>query len=168
MSDIYDVESHIKQIVDQAKITTLVKKALDNDQVTVTEWSWKSLLGSGGGIGNSGIFRFTGTCFIDEKSYNWSVILKIVRYQADAEPSSSHYWKREFDAYESGWLNNLPTNTLSAPTCYATDVFEGEAVWLWLEDIQTTQEKWTQHDLAIVARHLGQFNGYYFASRNSP
>jgi hypothetical protein len=101
--------------IEHAHLIPMVKRAVGKERIDLVKWSRTELSGSGGGLGNAMVFRFSGKCRADNEILDWSLILKVIREQSDEIPSSSHYWKREFEAYQSGWLDNLPGGGLAAP-----------------------------------------------------
>lgn len=168
MSEVFSLDEIVRR-VNVHKLTSIVRSVLKKQDIELLQWHWKSLYGGGGGIQNSAVYRFEGSCTDPGQTMSqWSVILKIIRYQNNDDVSGSHYWKREFEAYQSGWLSNLPTDTLRAPVCYESEIITGKAVTLWLEDLEGTHQEWNRNNLAIAARHLGEFNGAYLAHEAKP
>jgi hypothetical protein len=164
------------QELDRATLTPLVRDALGREAIQVIDWEQQALHG-GAGLGGS-VHRFTGTARERDQVVPWSLILKIrcaPAYTHDAravfdqaELSSPFYWKREWLAYDSGTLQDLPGG-LCAPRCYRVTEYPDEAVWLWLEEVAGRFEgKWPLEHYGVVARHLGQLNGAYLAGRPLP
>ena len=103
--------------IDQAVLTPLVQRALDRPTIQVTEWDVQQIHGGiGGGLFASAIFRFTGQARDQGQTVPWSLILKTFSPAADAAPDSPYYPRREAQAYQSGWLDDLPGG-LAAPAC---------------------------------------------------
>jgi hypothetical protein len=86
----------------------------------------------------------------------------------DTEPSCWNYYKREADAYRSGWLDDLPGG-LAAPRCFEVIEHQDGTCWIWLEDVgEEIGAQWPLEQYGLVARHLGQFNGAYLAGQSQP
>lgn len=166
MSETFNFDDLVNGITAH-ELKPIVQKALQRQGIELGQWHRDTLMGAGGGIGNSAVYRFAGSCVTDGESCEWSLILKIVRSGEDDNVSSNHYWKREFEAYQSGWLNNLSTPSLRAPICYHAEMTD-QAIVLWLEDVAGPNQKWDRHSLATAARHLGQFNGTYLTQDVQP
>ena len=162
-------EDYVRQI-DADTLTPVVQSMLQKQNLVLPGWTQTVLTeGAGGGVFNSALYRFSGTAEIPgDRSISWSVVLKMIRKLDDATPSSSHYWRREFDAYQSGWLSSLQAGNFGAPTCYVSDIFENQLACLWLEDLQDADTDWSIEKLSMVARHLGQFNGRYLTPEAVP
>jgi hypothetical protein len=156
------------QEVDQAYLNDLVQKALDRPTLQVTDWKIQSI--QGGFEWDSAVFRFQGEAKDAGEIIPWSLILKAVRSTTQAEhPAGIWYWKREALAYQSGLLYNLPGGNVSAPICYEVNERPDGSLWLWLEDIMdAVGSPWPVEHYAVVARHLGQFNGAYLVGRSFP
>jgi hypothetical protein len=158
MADVADFESIVQQ-VDGAALTPIVRRALSDETLEVAHWEYAALTeGSGGGWFNSAVYRFSGRC---DNERMWSLILKLAHEQPVEHPHDSHYWKREYEAYQSGWLKDLPCEHLAAPCCYHTQWQAGGPVMIWLEDLSGLQRVRSAAQLVTAARHLGQFNGVY-------
>jgi len=116
------------------------------------------------GIGGGAIYRFSGQGHINDETVNWSMILKILKPSAkgwdDTALSDWSYYKREADAYRSGWLSDLP-NGIAAPCHLGITEFPDGTCWLWLEDIRDSLEKWSMQDYGHIARDIGRFNGAF-------
>jgi len=112
------------------------------------------------------LYRWSGSALVDGTERDWSLILKAwVREPKTDLPSVWDYWKREFLAYTSGMLDELPG--IVAPLLLgAAD--QGEVAYLWLEDVPEAVARWDTDRYALAARHLGRFNGSYLADRPVP
>jgi hypothetical protein len=153
--------------IDQATLTPLVQSALGSETAEVLDWDCEQLHG-GIGIGTA-IYRLAGQGRDQGQTVPWSLILKTLQPQVPGDdPSAWNYYKREADAYQSGWLDELPGG-LAAPRCFGVlDHAEG-ACWMWLEDIRDRfASQWSLKQYGLVARHLGQFNGAYLVDRPLP
>jgi hypothetical protein len=161
-----EFEKRLK-VVDQATLTPLVRRALENESVEVMDWHDQPLEG---GFGESyGIYRFQGKAQSPDETLAWSLILKATGPAIGSqEPSAWNYWKREVLVYQSGLLDDLPGD-LVAPRCFGVVEYPGQEFWLWLEDIAETGDGvWPLERYGLAARHLGQFNGAYLAGRPLP
>jgi hypothetical protein len=88
---------------------------------------------------------------------------------ASASPRAPNYWKREYLAYASGLLADLPPGGLRAPRCLGAEERPGEEAWLWLEALQEASPgPWPLTRYAQAARHAGRFNGAYLTGRPLP
>jgi len=97
------------QAVDRKMLTPIVAKALNQQAVTLTNWNYQQVHGGfGGGMGGTFVYRFEGGAMLQDDLIQWSLILKIIHARPDEAPDSTHYWKREYEAYRSGLLENLP------------------------------------------------------------
>ncbi len=91
-----------------------------------------------------------------------------VEYGVEADsPSSWNCWRREADAYESGFLHDLP-GRLRAPRCFASHEFEPGLVGLWLEDVDDVQAEWSMAHFTAAASNLGELGGAFLADRPVP
>jgi hypothetical protein len=133
----------------------------------VLDWECKQLHG-GAGSGNA-VYRFAGQGRDGESEISWSLILKTARPEGDnVHLSAWNYYKREADAYRSGWLDDLP-GSLAAPRCFAVTEYQDGSCSIWLEDVEEeVGSHWPLEHYGVIARHLGQFNGAYLADRPLP
>ncbi|MEA1921864.1 MAG: phosphotransferase [Pseudomonadota bacterium] len=158
--------SHLSTI-NQAILTPLVRSALHSNSIEVLCWDYEQLHG-GAGVG-SAIYRFAGQGSEQGLKIPWSLILKVF-YPGndDIDTSDWNYYKREVDAYQSGWLDDLPGN-LAAPRSFATVEFPDGVCWNWLEEItDDIGSQWPLEHYGVVARHLGRFNGAYLTGCGLP
>ena len=156
------------QAVDSKMLTPIVEKALNQQAVTLSNWSYQQVHGGfGGGRGGSYIYRFQGDAIVQDDLIHWSLILKILRARPDEAPDNTHYWKREFEAYRSGLLENLPGGVVAA-RCFHVVEYPDESCWIWQEDIRDdTGDCWQPEHYQLVAQHFGQFNGAYVTAARS-
>jgi hypothetical protein len=154
-------------LVDRATLTPLVQSALESETVTVTGWEWEQLHG-GAGTGNA-VHRVSGQGHDQGQEAPWSLILKTVYPAGDnTHVSAWNYYRREPDAYESGWLEDLPGG-LAAPRCFGVVENPDGACWIWMEDVRDEiGSLWPLEHYGVVAFHLGQFNGAYLVGRPLP
>jgi hypothetical protein len=156
------------QEIDRGYLTDLVQKALDRPGLQVT--SWKAQPIHGGLEWDSAVFRVQGEAGDGGETIPWSLILKAVKPADKArDPAGIWYWKREALAYQSGLLHHLPGGNVTAPTCYAVEERPDGSLRLWLEDVKDDiGSPWPVEQYAVVAHHLGQFNGAYLTGQAFP
>ena len=113
------------------------------------------------------LFRWSGRASVDGAEREWSLILKVWRLDAKSDaPERWNYWKREFLAYSSGILRDLPG--ISAPL-FLGAIDEGEVASVWLEDVAEDEgRRWPKERYVRAAAHLGRFNGAYVAELPIP
>jgi hypothetical protein len=113
------------------------------------------------------LHRWSGRAVVDDVERDWSLILKVwVRDPKSDVTTQWDHWKREFLAYSSGILAELPG--ISAPRLFDA-VDEDDAAYVWLEDIAPDGEaRWATDRYVLAALHLGRFNGAYLADRPIP
>lgn len=157
----------ITSVLSPQHLASVLQRLLGNQPAEVCEWGAQKL--QGGLELSSSIYRLEGTAAVDGEVQSWSVIVKIIRPEAEFDdPQGYRYWKREIQYYQSGMLQDLP-GQVSAPACYAIDEQTDGSVWLWLADIQDTQEHpWPIDRYTQVARQLGQFNSAYLVDHSLP
>lgn len=143
-----------------------VHRRLGRDDAVITDWTSHRLVGGGEGLG---VWRLSGTAVTDGTVQPWSVILKgWPPQEPGTNPSAWNWPHRELELYRSGLLTDLPGG-IQAPECYGDIEGPDGSVWLWLEEIEDPGEKrWSLDRYAMVARHLGQFNGAYLAGYDLP
>jgi hypothetical protein len=153
--------------IDRAILTPLVQSALGNKRVEVIGWDCEQLHG-GIGVGNA-VFRFSGQARDQERNLLWSLILKSTCQAGDNTAASAwNYYKREADAYGSGWLADLPGG-LAAPRCFGVTERADGTCCMWLEEVaEEIGAQWPLEHYGVVARHAGQFNGAYLVERSLP
>ncbi|MDS0278535.1 aminoglycoside phosphotransferase family protein [Halomicroarcula sp. S1AR25-4] len=148
--------------VDAETLTPIVRRVLDDVTAAVTDWRRVQMRGgSGGGHFGTALFRFAGTAATRTGVREWSVVLKVLAERPGETPAGHPYWKREAEAYRSDLLEDARGRLVPAEL-YRVDEFDGEAVWLWLEDL--TDEyggDWPLEQYRRAARHLGQFDGAF-------
>jgi hypothetical protein len=167
MDEKLETEAAQLSAIDQTTLTPLVRSALGSKTVEVVNWECEQVHG-GIGVGTA-IYRFAGQGRDQEQEVPWSLILKTLCPGEDNTTVSAwDYYKREVDAYQSGWLDDLPGG-LAAPRCYGVLDRPDGTCWLWLEDIRDRfASQWPLEHYGVVARHLGHFNGAYLADRPLP
>ena len=153
--------------IDQATLTPLIQSALGSKSVEVVNWEFEPL--HGGIAAGTAVYRFSGQGRDQGQTIPWSLILKILRSGVgSADASAWDYYTREADAYQSGWLDDLPGG-LAAPRCFGVLDHPDGTCWMWLEDIQERfASPWPLEHYGVVARHLGHFNGSFLVDRPLP
>ena len=163
------VEAQAAQLaaIDQATLTPLVRSALGSKAVEVLNWEFEQL--HGGIAAGTAVYRFSGRGRDQQQTIPWSLILKILRSGVgSADASAWDYYRREVDAYQSGWAADLPGG-LVAPRCLGVLDHPDGTCWMWLEEVvEEIGSQWPLEHYGIVARHLGQFNGAYLVNRQLP
>jgi hypothetical protein len=131
------------------------------------DWNCHQLFG--GAQDNSRLFRFTGNANKQGEPVQWSLILKLIRWDpAFEDPSNIVYWKREPLAYQSRYLSTLP-GRLVAPKCFAVVEQPDKTIWLWIEEVKDEIGfQWPLSRYGLAARHLGQFNGLFLTEQPLP
>jgi hypothetical protein len=117
----------------------------------------------------AGVSRVRGSADGDD----FSMIVKQTHSATDADPQAlwgsgaddthQHYWKREWLAYSSGLLADLPWRLRAPRLLLATEPAVGVA-WFWLEDVAGQPGAlWQPQRYARAARDLGTMQGAYAA-----
>jgi hypothetical protein len=153
--------------IDQTTLTPLVRDALGSKTVEVTNWEIEQVHG---GIGTgTAVYRFSGQGRDKHQTLPWSLILKTLCPAEDnTHISAWNYYKREADAYQSGWLDDLPGG-LVAPRCFGVIEYSDGTCWIWLENVRDEiGAHWPLEHFGVVARHAGQLNGAYLVERSVP
>jgi hypothetical protein len=146
-------------------LTPLARRALADENAEVTAWSAEPIHGgSGGMVGGTALYRISGET---ASGIPWSLVLKILRERPGESEESPYYWKREYEVYRSGMLNNLAETGLAPPPIYGFADFSNEA-WIWMADLQDERPIWSFDDYHTVSRRLGRFNGAYLTGLSIP
>ena len=149
-------------VLKQHDLLPAVRHALLEPAARVDDWHVRTL--SGGYEASSSVYNVTGDAWANDQQVSWDVILKVIRPTDDRRDSTHwNYWRREVDAYRSGWLQEH-TAGLAAPRCYDISERADGSIWLWLEALRdTTSKPWSVTTYERVAHQLGIFNGGYLA-----
>ncbi|RMF76489.1 MAG: hypothetical protein D6737_20040 [Chloroflexi bacterium] len=152
--------------VDMHILASAVQHLLNDDRAAIIHHQHAQIHGGfGGGIGGTAVYRFSGTAQVGDAVREWSLIGKLL-LRGDDTPTSTHYWRREAEAYHAGLLNDLDGG-LRAPRCFGMTEAH-DAVWIWLEEIGDDVGQWPLARYGLTARHLGQFNGAYLTGSPLP
>ena len=157
--------------LDWATRTDLVRAALRDGAAEITSWSAED---GGGGASGSQLFAIRGEARAGGALVPWRFVLKVLNHQGEGwqesstDPRAWDYWKREWLAYQDPLLQQM-RGSLRAPRCLGTGEQGEAAVWMALEDLsELDQRPWPESQFAIVARHLGEFNGSFLADPAMP
>lgn len=145
-------------VLEPDDLIAAVRHALQVPAVRVCDWHVRPL--AGGFEASSSVYHITGEAWIGDQQLPWALILKIIRPTVDRlDHTHWNYWKREAEAYHSGWLQPERAG-LAAPRCYDIGERADGSMWLWLEALQDTSSKpWSVTTYEGVAYQLGIFNG---------
>lgn len=162
-----DLQTPTLESIDPNTLTPLAQGALDDKEIEVLNFA-REQLHSGIGAGTA-VYRFSGEESDRHRTIPWSLILKVLQPGGGSTDSSAwDYFKREADAYQSGWLDEL-SGGLAAPRFFGVINHPDGTCWMWLEDIRDIfGSQWPLEHYGVVARHLGRFNGFYLAGRPLP
>ena len=152
-------------------LTDLVPAALgieSGDGASGDSWDLDLLPGTGGGSFASVVYRVSslpdGLVGVSPRS----AIAKIVRRQAEQEPSDVQYWRREAEAYSSKEIKRVLPDGLGLPVCHASVDLE-ECTVLLLEDLGPDDgSARTAGWYGNFARLLGRMNGNRDVVRQRP
>jgi hypothetical protein len=170
-----DAVSPVLVRIDHETLTGPVRRALGSDTAEIAAWRSEQIAFAHFNPTSEGLYRFSGTARDRGALQPWSMVLKVAHAPAGDDamaaagraPSDWNYWKREFLAFRSGLLDELPDGVV-APRCYDASEHADGSVWLWQEEIIDSYDLWQPAQYAVVARHLGQFNGAYLAGQPFP
>ncbi len=144
--------------IDKELLTPIIRRALDSPTAEPVEWSIDRLHHNAIIPSTGGLYRLAGTARDDGTTRPWSLILKVALAPSDPENGDEKdplYWKREWLAFASGLLDDLP-GRIAAPHCYGITDRGGEGGWLWLEEIaDIAPGRWPLARFCQAARDLG-------------
>ncbi|MBK9125489.1 MAG: phosphotransferase [Chloroflexi bacterium] len=169
MNDSIDPVQARLQSIDSATLTPIIRKVLNDEALTITEWSSTSVHGGvGGGAGGTAVYRYSGTAVSAGASTPWSVILKVTSARPDEKSDSTHYWKREAEFYRAGLDVDVP-GRFRPVHGYGVTEFPDEACWIWQEDVTgAIPGPWSIAEYTAHARNIGLFNAQYLNGRPAP
>lgn len=101
--------------------------------------------------------RIRGLAHVQGDVRPWSLIEKVTEDPAVASAYLYDNGEREFRAYQSGLLADLPAG-VRAPAAYGRESAANGRLTLWLEDLGARQA-WSPEDCVLAARHLGRLAG---------
>lgn len=136
-------------------------------RIDVTAWRGEPIAG---GMGETiGVWRVLGAAEVDGASTAFTLILKGWAVPDDAgDPQAWNWPLRELRAYASGALDDLPGG-VTAPRCLGEMTPAPGEAWAWLTPMSTDAiANWDLELFALVARHLGRFNGAYLTGTPLP
>jgi hypothetical protein len=156
--------------LDPATLRDPVRRALGSATADVQSWDVRPL----GNVANAvtgGVYRVRGTASDASAPVSWSLVLKACHDPGEEQHHDArahNYWKREFLAYGSGLLEDLPPG-VRAPRFYGAVERPDGGTWLWFEDLTDAYgSPWPLERYGLAARHAGQFNGAYLTGRPIP
>ncbi|MBZ0298042.1 MAG: aminoglycoside phosphotransferase family protein [Anaerolineae bacterium] len=153
------------QTIDEHVLPSLVRQALADPKAEIATWEIETIYGGwGGAVGGTALYRITGRT---EQGKPWSLVLKILYERLGEAETSPYYWRREYEIYRSGLLDQLPECELTPPTIYHCVEF-ADSCWIWMEAIPAAEQAWTLDDYRTVARRLGQFSAAYLTGHPIP
>jgi hypothetical protein len=171
-----DIPSVLRSIND-SQMSAMARKALNRENFRIQGWQARKVEGGLGNPISLGTYRFEGVGSDHDEWLDWSILLKIIQSPANlgydnygdgTNQSHWNYWKRELQAYQSGWFDTLPEG-IRTPQCYGVQEIAGNMGGIWLEDIKDSfSGNWPLHRYALAARHLGRLNGIYVSHRELP
>ena len=159
------------QTIAKEELTPIVRKALDNETVEVTEWQFQLLQGGTAGE----VYLLEGKARADSAdlpadnrnaTVPWSLILKIHRqWRRSGDPEC---WKREKMLYQSGLFDALP-DSLRVPRCFGIFERDEDEIWLWLEEAAgRTGTRMSVDEYGLAARHLAHYQGQFLVGESFP
>lgn len=158
------MDPHVQALTTQT-LTPLVRQCLADPSAEIESWQIDQIAGgTGGAIGGTALFRVRGQT---TDNCRWSLILKVLYERPGEMQDAPYYWKREYELYRSGMLDQLPDIGLTTPAMYGFADY-ADSCWIWMEDIPIERRRWSLEDYRMVARCLGQFNGVYAAGHPIP
>lgn len=155
-------------LIDGETWQRLVGTLLDSDDAEIVERTSHEIL-SGMGSGTR-LFRVMGRAAAGGRApVPWTMVIKILTHERMGFQSLGRdrqawdYWKREWHAYRSPWVQGL-TGLLVSPRCLGTGESGGESgadsAWIAMEDMRAHEHRpWSKHHFVDVAQHIGLFNG---------
>ena len=146
-------------------VSELVRAASGSDEFDSSDWEYEPLGGGfGSAVGGTALYRMV---IRASSGRTCSLILKVLYERSNETTSSPYYWKREYEVYRSGMLDDLPAGTFSTPRIYGLQDF-GDSCWIWMEEIEDRKSQWSLDDFHDIAFRLGQMNGAGLTGSVSP
>ena len=148
-----------------SRIAELARAAADDKRLEAESWKIEPLAGGfGSAVGGTALYRIN---IKTSTNQTCSLVLKVLHERQDEAPSSPYYWKREYEVYRSGLLDDLPADTFTAPQIYGTQDW-GDSCWIWMEAVEDCKDRWALADFRDIAARLGRFNGAWMTGRAPP
>jgi len=153
-----------RDVIEQTGLLSALQALFERDDVSIVEWE-QSSPGTPGTTAAL-VSRLQGVARVQGQTHPWSLIRKTLlspeQRQVDPAhrtetPSGINYWKREFYAYQSDLLNDLPSG-FTRPRCFHAQETQDECT-LWLEVLHDEIEQWPLARYGVAAHHLGTFGG---------
>ena len=161
---------NLTNTLDPAVLTAVTRQALNQADAQLLDWSVSPLSHEKVIATTGGLYRFNGQAQVGRHEQPWSAVLKVLRQPEGEEEQAApawDYWQREWLAYQSGLLADLPAG-IRAPRCYGANLVSG-AGWIWMEDVQEPAgQVWMVAEYQRAARGLGRFAGAYLTGRAVP
>jgi hypothetical protein len=102
------------------------------------------------------------------------LVLKVLRWvdltndlgqDSFGDPVHFSYWKREALVFQSGILRDWDGGLVPVQ-CYGVSAPTPASVWLWLKDVQETDDiLWNLDRHILAAHHFGEFNGAHVGKK---
>jgi hypothetical protein len=90
--------------IDGDTLAPLVQSALASETAAVIDWDYEQLHAGAGAV--TAVYRFSGDGCDQDRTIPWSLILKVLTPPGGSTNVSAwNYYKREADAYRSGWFD---------------------------------------------------------------
>lgn len=141
-------------------VSMLAREAAGDGRFEAHDWQFEPIQGGfGSAVGGTALYRLRVRSGGDRRC---SLVLKILYRRAGDAEDSPYYWKREYEVYRSGILDDLPGDSFVPPRLFALEE-RADSSWIFMEDIKDRKVAWTLDDFADVARRLGRFNGAWLA-----
>lgn len=100
------------QNLDPTLLTEVVRKQQHSPSFELLDWTVEQLIHAQFLSSTGGLFKFAGTGEDSAGVKPWTLVLKILRNPGPEHEGNIRdvfYWKREFLAFQSGMLANLPS-----------------------------------------------------------
>lgn len=154
--------------IDTRLLEPVVRKALDDPDVTVEDWSAEPVKGDGSSDQRF-VCRISGEASAAWGRRPWAVYLKVPNSTASARsPWHRETFQREVRLHETRILEEARP-AMAAPRCLGIDYPEGDQPWLWLEAVDGVPSlAWPLERFPVAARHLGRMQGALLGGKGLP
>ena len=157
--------------LDADRLSAVACAAVGDSSLEVVRWAIEPLAAGAGNPTSDGVFRVSGLASGEGGSRPWSAILKRLRYPREypamGEPRMALYWRREVEAYRSGFLDCLPGSVI-APRALLIDEPEPGSAVLWLEDMGSMTSEWRDRERRSAVGHLARLHAAYLTGTSLP